>query len=367
MATAFYAPLKPPDHPVPSGDRRVARLLRLALERAGAEPFLACRLRTYDRGDAARQARLDRLGAKAAAALVRRWRERPPGAWFTYHCYHKAPDGLGPRVTGTLGLPYVIAEASVSQHRAAGPWAFGHARALEAIRAADVVLAMSAVDEAGLAPVVRPPARLLRLTPFVEDRAVLQAQPRSRPTRLLTVAMLRPGAKQRSYHVLIDALSGLLDRPWTLDVVGDGEARAEIEALAQRTLGDRVRFLGRIDDPTELDAGFARADVMVWPAVDEAYGMALLEAQACGLPVVAGDGHGVPDVVAHGRTGLLARVGDPLAFREALRTLLETEGLAARFGAAAARHVRARHGLAAASSTLADALALAHDIRRARS
>ncbi len=366
MATAFYAPLKPPDHPVPSGDRRVARLLLTALDRAGAEPFLACRLRSYDRGNGARQARLDRLAAGLAPRLAARLRQRAPGAWFTYHCYHKAPDGLGPRVARALNLPYLVAEASVAPKRAEGPWAVGYAQALDAIEAADVVLAMSAVDAAGLQPFVRPPARLLRLAPFVDRLDAPAAAPAERPRRLLAVGMLRAGAKECSYRLLVDALAGLLERPWTLEVVGDGEARASIEAYARTALGDRVSFRGRIDDAAALDARFAAADAFVWPAVDEAYGMALLEAQVRGLAVVAGDGHGVPDVIRHGETGLLAPVGDAAAFRAALATLLETPGLARRLGAAARVHARARHGLERAAATLGEALALAAETRRLR-
>src|SRR5690606_6241524 len=94
-ALAFYAPLKPPDSPVPSGDRRMARLLMQALAEAGYGVTLASRFRSYDgRGDCARQARLSVLGRRLADRLVRRWQERPPRAWFTYHLYYKAPDWL---------------------------------------------------------------------------------------------------------------------------------------------------------------------------------------------------------------------------------------------------------------------------------
>ena len=70
MRVAFYAPLKPPDHPVPSGDRRMAGLLVEALTRAGHEVELASRLRSRDgAGDAAYQARLERVGAAMAERL----------------------------------------------------------------------------------------------------------------------------------------------------------------------------------------------------------------------------------------------------------------------------------------------------------
>lgn len=366
MTTAFYAPLKPPDHPVPSGDRAMARLLLAALAEAGAASMPACRLRTYDRGDPGRQRRLDALAARAAPLLTSRLARHGVETWFTYHCHHKAPDGLGPRVTGAADLPYVIAEASIAAKRAAGPWAEGFAQARTAIRAADVVLAMSAVDAEGLAPEIAPPARLLRLAPFTPLPGRLPPPVPCAAPRFVTVAMMRAGAKRRSYGVLARALAGLLDRPWTLDVVGDGPARGAIEAELRAALGERVRFRGRVDDRDARDAVLAGATALLWPAVDEAYGMALLEAQAVGVPVVAGDGHGVPEVVADGETGRLARVGDAEAFRRAVAALLDAPARAAAMGAAARLRVAARHSVAAAAATLAEALALAREVRRER-
>ena len=76
---AFYAPLKPPDHAVPSGDRRMARALIEALTLADLPVELASRLRSYDRdGDAVRQQRMEALGGRIAARLARRYAGRPP-------------------------------------------------------------------------------------------------------------------------------------------------------------------------------------------------------------------------------------------------------------------------------------------------
>src|ERR1041384_5756112 len=78
MRIAFYAPLKPPDHPVPSGDREIARLFLAALRRAGHEPFLASRMRSFDgAGDAEHQARIAALNQRTAERLLRRWRGQP--------------------------------------------------------------------------------------------------------------------------------------------------------------------------------------------------------------------------------------------------------------------------------------------------
>ncbi|HET8725957.1 MAG TPA: glycosyltransferase family 4 protein [Alphaproteobacteria bacterium] len=360
MRVAFYAPLKPPDHKVPSGDRRMARLLMAALRAAGHEVVLASRLRSWtDGGDPERQARIRDRGRRIAAALVRRWRDGSgrPDAWFTYHLYHKAPDWLGPPVADALGIPYVVAEASHAAKRALGPWAEGHAAALAAIRRADAVLALSAVDAEGLAGVVAAPDRLVRLPPFL-DVAPFAAAGRAEARAkwfdgevgpwLVAVGMMREGDKLRSYRVLADALRRLADLPWRLALAGDGPART---AVLDGFDPARVRHLGQLSQD-DLPGLLAGSDLMVWPAINEAYGMALLEAQAAGLPVVAGASGGVPDIVRHGATGLLTPAGDAAAFAEAVRALLGDAGRRRALGAEAARIAAAEHGFPAAAAGL---------------
>ena len=78
-----------------------------------------------------------------------------------------------------------------------------------------------------------------------------------------------------------------------------------------------MRFAGAVPH-AELPAIYASADLYLWPAINEAYGMAFLEAQAAGLPVVAGRTGGVPAVVADGVTGVLTPIGDAAAFAAAI-------------------------------------------------
>jgi glycosyltransferase involved in cell wall biosynthesis len=357
MRIAFYAPLKPPDHDVPSGDRRVARLLIDALNLAGHEPFIASRLRAFDpRGSG--QARFATLAGRFAERLIDRWRARPeiaPQLWFTYHLYHKAPDWLGPAVSAALGIPYVVAEASFAAKRAGGPWDIGHRAVAAALRRADCVIGLNAADREGVMPLLASPERFVALAPFLDSRSYRPARNSGSPPRLLTVAMMRPGDKLASYRVLGAALTMLLDRDWSLEVLGDGPARADVEA-ALAPLGARVRFAGEAGE-AEVAARFAAADLFVWPAINEAFGMAILEAQASGLPVVAGNSGGVGDVVADGVTGLLAPPGDPAAFAAAVRTLLENPRRRAAFAAAAGDKVQREHDLPTASRVLADAIA----------
>ena len=108
---------------------------------------------------------------------------------------------------------------------------------------------------------------------------------------------------------------------------------------------------------SELAGVYAAADLYVWPACNEAYGMALLEAQAAGVPVVAGREGGVADVVADGATGLLVEPRAPAAFAAAVRSLLLDPARRRAMGAAAQARVLARHDLGPARARLAAALA----------
>jgi glycosyltransferase involved in cell wall biosynthesis len=355
MRIAFYAPLKPPDHPVPSGDRRVAQLFFEALQLAGHQPVLASRLRSFEgRGDQYRQTRLAGIGGRLADRALSRWHAAPaaaPKLWFTYHIYHKAPDWLGPRISTELGIPYVIAEASFAPKRAHGPWAQGHRAAEQAIRRADAVIGLNPADRACVLSLLVEPSRWLGIKPFV-DAAGFTPRPAKDgpPLRLITAAMMRYGDKLVSYRVLGAALVNLLDLDWTLEVIGDGAARAEV-MTALAPIHSRLVLVGRLD-PDTTARRLAAADLYVWPAINEAFGMALLEAQASGLPVVAGASGGVAEIVAHQMTGLLVQPGDPAAFAAAVRRLMTDVALRRRYAAAARQRVLAEHDLPAAAARL---------------
>lgn len=355
MRVAFYAPLKPADHLVPSGDREIARLFLEALRQGGHEPFVASRLRSFDgAGDTGRQARIAARGQRAAERLISRWRERPterPGLWFTYHLYYKAPDWLGPAVSAALGISYVIAEASHAAKRAAGPWASGHRAVEQALRRADAVIGLNAADRDGVLPLLRDPGRWVALPPFLDAARYGARECRQTGVpRLIAVAMMRPGDKLASYRVLGAALTQLLDLPWSLDIVGDGQGRAEVED-ALRPLGPRVTYRGALDQKAVIGA-LAKADLFVWPAINEAFGMALLEAQASGLPIVAGASGGVADIVVSGTTGLLAPPDDAAAFAAAARHLILDAAARRAMSVAAQQKIRREHELPIAAARL---------------
>ena len=95
-----------------------------------------------------------------------------------------------------------------------------------------------------------------------------------------------------------------------------------------------------------------RADLLVWPAVNEAIGLAVLEAQAAGLPAVVGRAGALDGIVADGKTGVLVAPGDTRAFAAAIAGLLADAGRRRAFGKAALAKTRRLHDLAAAAKTL---------------
>lgn len=367
MRVAFYAPLKPPDHPVPSGDRRVALLLVHALACVGHEVEVASRFMSREPlGDSDRQARLQEIGHRLADRLVRRLQRRPaehrPAAWLTYHLYYKAPDYIGPRVCRALDLPYLVAEASVAPKRAGGPWDIGHRATLDALALARHVITLNPADAACLPE----PAKIVPLKPFLETAAYEQAavdRDRHRhdlagrhdldPARpwLAAVAMMRPGDKLDSYEMLARALDSIRSRDWQLLVVGDGPARPQVESALASLGADRLRYLGQ-QSLEALPPIYAAADLLVWPAVREAFGMALLEAQASGLPVVAGNEGGVAGIVSNGVTGQLVGAGDIEGFAAAIAALLDDPARRSAMALAARQQVADYHGLETAARQL---------------
>jgi glycosyltransferase involved in cell wall biosynthesis len=113
----------------------------------------------------------------------------------------------------------------------------------------------------------------------------------------------------KGLHVLIEALAQIPEAQ--LIVGGDGEWRSRYEEQARARLGSRVRFVGDVSEHA-LPYYYRAADVVALPSIDrtEAFGLVLLEALACGTPVVASRLPGVRTLVDEGRTGYLTEPGN---------------------------------------------------------
>ncbi|MBP2551532.1 glycosyltransferase involved in cell wall biosynthesis [Neorhizobium galegae] len=351
MKIAFYAPLKSPNHPVPSGDRLMARQILSALTLAGHDVKRVSEFRSFSATpDVPDDQKMIAEAERERIAVA--WRSKGlPDLWFCYHPYYKAPDLLGLELCRQFSLPYVTAESSYSRRRNIGGWALSQEMVLSGIRQARVNICLTQRDHQGLLDVA-PAARFARLSPFVDPAPFLAEKPRPEPRHLMTVAMMRPGDKLSSYTALAEALHRLCDLDWTLTIIGDGPARAEVEqAFGAALPPGRVRFVGQ-KEPGEVAEYLSRGAIYLWPGHGEAYGLAYLEAQAAGLPVIAENVAGVPEVVDNGRTGLLTPPGDAEAYADAIRALLTDEPERQRLATNARRFVAEERSLSAASLRL---------------
>jgi glycosyltransferase involved in cell wall biosynthesis len=148
---------------------------------------------------------------------------------------------------------------------------------------------------------------------------------------------------QKGLDLLLDALGELKEKGWTLDIVGDGPRKEKLQAQA-RALGifDRVNFLGW-QNGDGLVRRYAQANLFVYPSRHEGMPNAVLEAMACGLPVLASHIAGNEELVTHKETGLLVPTEDATALCAALSELLPDSEMRERMGAAGRKHVEAQY------------------------
>lgn len=363
MHIAFHTPLNLFDDGGVSGDRRMARQLATALESLGhsVEPVQAGRgyLRSADPETLSHHQQEAARLSDALLAAYRVGQRQRPDLWFTYHHYYRAPDLLGPGMAAALGIPYVTAEASDAGKRAAGEWAAHTAIVRDGLAAGDVHFYFTDRDRVGLEPWRNAGTALLQLPPFVTfDAPPPPRLGRAGPPHLITIAMMREGAKLKSYLALARSLARIRHEDWRLTIIGDGSQRGEVEAAFASLPPERIDWLGQVEREQALEQ-LAYHDVFVWPGVREAYGMVYLEAQAVGLPVVAFDSGGISAIVRNGETALLSPDNDEAAFVEALATLLRDPPRRERMGEAARRFVLNERSTASAAARLAEGLAIA--------
>jgi glycosyltransferase involved in cell wall biosynthesis len=353
---AFFAPLKPPDHPIPSGDRQMARMFLSALGRAGYDTLLASRAILYSkRHGAEHMAARRQLAHEEADRLLAEFKDRAwsPDLWFSYHPYDKSPDWLGEEICDRLSIPFVAAEPCKTGQGPNGEWLPWRSESKRIIAKAAMNLVMTQSDLEFVSGFV-PPQRIKWFDPFLDIEALelepvaKDPWPRDTGIRLLSVGMMRPGAKIESYGVLSAALRDIGDLPWNLVIVGGGPGETEVREMFADFAGGRVTFAG--ERPAgEVLTLMGMADALAWPGCREAYGMVYLEAASRGVPAVALRNMGVPRVVEDGRTGLLADPADAANYAACLRRLIEDPALRKSLGMGAKAFVEGeRSGMAAA-------------------
>jgi glycosyltransferase involved in cell wall biosynthesis len=240
-------------------------------------------------------------------------------------------------------------------------------------RLADGFVAVSDAVGSAVRRTYRPPARRLFVIPNGVDTERYATAPSrdamrsslalpSRAKALIVVAKLY---EQKGHAVLFEALAGAsLPADVHVLIVGDGPERDRLERLAaDRGLGS-VRFLGNRPDIPDL---LAASDLFVLPSLWEGLPMALLEAMAAGLAVIATDVAGSRQVVVSAKSGVLVAPGDAKALGEAVRRLLEDDAERARLASGGRERVRDAFSARTQAARHARAYdAALHHARRAR-
>ncbi len=343
-------------HAVPLADRFDFELFALATQVAeGASPFpVVDALGLHRRPFREREFLLPLVLGRLAAAI----RRFEPALVHQHFGTWSLPAR---RAVRTLDVPLVVtlhgSDVFTSSYTGRDPRYRWHRANLEGVYAeAHRILCVSRFLADAAVAAGAPPARVEVHHQGIDADFLTPAQPGARPghgpPRVVFVGRL---AAYKGVPDLLEASASLRARgvEHELVLVGNGPLREELEALSRREPG--VRVTGPLDR-TGVRAELRAAHVVALPSTPrEAAGLVLLEAQACGVPVVAYDGGGKPEMLRPGATGLLAAQGDVADLGRRLEEVL-TLGSAdhAAMGRAAREFVVAERSLTVSAERLGE-------------
>ncbi len=172
--------------------------------------------------------------------------------------------------------------------------------------------------------------------PGINARVFKPAARKPGAEMLLAVGGLKPGEEHKGLETVLYALARLkrTHPRMRLTIVGEGSLQPYYQDLA-RSLGiaQRVTFAGRLVGKQMAEA-YRQADIFVSPSSKESFGMTILEALACGLPVIAGNVEGVPYLIEDGANGLLVAPHDPGGLADKINWITKHQSEAVAMGKA---------------------------------
>ncbi len=353
MRLTFYAPFKPLDHHNPSGDLMIARELFAHLEQQNNQLIVASSLRSrwiFWKPGKLVKALLE------SRRLIKSFTANPVDLWLTYHCYYKAPDLIGPTVCKRLGIPYVIFQPSyATKFRKQWKTKPGFYLNRRALTAADLTITNRRHDLINLERII-PRERLSFIKPGIQPQHFHFCEKSRREMHdlwqvgnrpvILTAAMFRPDVKSEGIAWVIESCCRLHARGYrfVLVIAGDGQEKTRLQKLATKLPPDMVVFTGKIQRE-QMYRFYSGGDLFVFPGFRESLGMVFLEAQSCGLPIIACRNGGIPEVVVHGKSGLLSHLNAPSTFDANIASLLDNPVNRKAMGLYAADHVREHHDI----------------------
>lgn len=184
-----------------------------------------------------------------------------------------------------------------------------------------------------------PAAKVRRLPNLV---SVPAARPRTFSSDPVTVLAMARFARWKRLDLVVQAVAAIDEPRLSLCVVGgeDDDVDRELRELVLKLdLADRTEFAGPVVGEARFDY-LTRADIFVSPSIYEPFGIALVEAMAMGVPVIAAAVGGVPDVVPHREAGLLVPPNDVTSLIAALRSLASSPELRQKLSEAARQHAQ---------------------------
>ena len=301
--------------------------------------------------------------------ICKKLEQNPPSLWLSYHSYYKAPDILGAYCSQKLGIPYIIFQGiySTKRRKKLKTW-LGFYLNKWVLQRADLVITNKQRDYKNLQRLL-PHDQLLFIPPGIHPEQFMLDEKAGDETRtllgikenetvIITAAMFRPGVKTRGVKLVINACSEVQKRgtACTLVIVGDGKNRSELEEKAHHA-GCRVVFAGKVKRD-EIYRYLSGADIFAFPGIEEGLGMVYLEAQSCGLPVVAYGDWGASEAIIDGETGLLSPANKPEQFVDNIAILAKDVSLRKKLGKKAIQHIRQNHDLAKNYNTLSNAISM---------
>lgn len=353
MKIAYYMPFKPMGHPNPSGDLMTGTELYHHLSARGHNIHLASKLRC--RWIYYRPLAMVRL-IRERQRLYNLFQARLPDLWLSYHSYYKAPDLLGASCSRKLNIPYVIFQGIYSTKRRKKLKSLpGYILNRRVLLSASHVFTNKRRDFTNLKRLLAED-HLSYIAPGIDPQAFSFSSTSRREQRrrwgigdelvVMTAAMMRPGVKTAGLRQVIDSCYELIRCGVNirLVIVGDGSSRKELEQQTLRLPAKSVLFVGQIARP-ELFHYYSGADIFAFPGIEESLGMVYLEAQSCGLPVVAFEDWGGGEAVLQRRTGLLSPAARVDEFTANIRRLAEDSNLRHNLAEAARPHVKEHHDL----------------------
>ena len=165
-------------------------------------------------------------------------------------------------------------------------------------------------------------AKAKKIVHYINDRFIKKNR-----LDLLFVGGLDTAHYFKGVDILLKSLAGITSRPWRLLIAGEGDRRPYYESLAVKlNLEKKVEFRGKLTDE-ELVRSYQNSDLLILPSINnnEAFGLVLIEAMACGVPVIASNLPGVRNVFNNHQQGLLVEPGNADDLKKKLEFIFNNE------------------------------------------